>query len=109
MQTPVLLFSLWDLCTAAPRGPGPVGPSSFVFYPADSFQRPTCHSSAVDPGDGSVGMGQLPQAPDPAVGPREGEGDGSVGRGQLDQVSADLKSTFQRKGPDTKPTSQAVE
>lgn len=107
-QTQVLLVSLWDLCTAAPHGPVPVGPSSFILCPAESFQRPTCYSSAVGPGDGSVGTGQLPQAPDPTVGPREGEGDGSVGRGQLAQVSADLKLTFQRKGPDTKPTSQAM-
>lgn len=77
VQTPVLLVSLWDLCTAAPHGPGPVGLSTFVLYLADSFQRPTSHSSAVDPGDGSVGTGQLPQAPDPAVGPREAGGGGT--------------------------------
>lgn len=106
VQTQVLLVSLWDLCTAALHGPGPVGPSSFILCPAESFQRPTCYSSAVGLGDGSVGTGQLPQAPDPTVGPREG--DGSVGRGQLAQVSADPKLTFQRKGPDTKPTSQAM-
>lgn len=81
VQTPVLLVSLWDLCTAAPHGPGPVGLSSFVLYPGDSFQGPTCHSSAVDPGDGSVGTGQLPQAPDPAVGPREAGGDTAVWEG----------------------------
>lgn len=109
VQTQVLFVSLWDLVMAAPHGPVPVGPSSFILCPADSFQRPTCYSSAVGPGDGRVGTGQLPQAPDPIVGLREGEGDGSVGRGQLDQVSADLKLTFQWKGPDMKPTSQVVE